>query len=284
MPASSNRIHMKGAPGHAGDAADSTCPSVFDRAARGIAGAGAGGKRALTCLVTLLMTACAVTPPAPAPVPPATPAAPAAPAAPVAPPRPTPVLTPVPFAELPGWAEDDLRQLWPAFLRQCRALRFRPQWQTVCASATTVPADDNAAIRAFFETRFEARRLTDSQGATTGLMTGYYEPVLRGSRSYGAPYTTPLYGVPDDLLTIDLAAVYPQLAGMRLRGRLVGKRVVPYPSRAEIEGQACSRATNWCGSTTRLMRFSCRSRGRGGCASKRRRCQARPARAAKPCV
>jgi membrane-bound lytic murein transglycosylase A len=44
-----------------------------------------------------------------------------------------------------------------------------------------------------------------------------------------------LYRVPDDLLTIDLASVYPELKNMRLRGRLVGKKVVPYSTRAEID-------------------------------------------------
>jgi membrane-bound lytic murein transglycosylase A len=70
-------------------------------------------------------------------------------------------------------------------------------------------------------------------------MTGYYEPLLRGSRSRSERYRYPLYGVPDDLLTIDLAEVYPELKGMRLRGRLDGRRVVPYYDRAQIEqGQA----------------------------------------------
>jgi membrane-bound lytic murein transglycosylase A len=40
--------------------------------------------------------------------------------------------------------------------------------------------------------------------------------------------------VPEDLLTIDLSAVYPELKNMRLRGRVVGNKVVPYFSRAEI--------------------------------------------------
>ncbi|MCZ4418578.1 MltA domain-containing protein, partial [Enterococcus lactis] len=39
----------------------------------------------------------------------------------------------------------------------------------------------------------------------------------------------------DDLLTVDLASVYPSLKGMRLRGRVVGKKVIPYSTRAEID-------------------------------------------------
>src|SRR4029077_12030239 len=67
-----------------------------------------------------------------------------------------------------------------------------------------------------------------------GLVTGYYEPLLRGSRAKATPFVFPVYGPPDDLLTIDLSATNPELRGMRLRGRVEGKRVVPYYSRAEI--------------------------------------------------
>jgi len=66
----------------------------------------------------------------------------------------------------------------------------------------------------------------------TGLITGYYEPVLSGARKKGGPFQTPLYSVPDDLLTIDLGDLYPSLKGERVRGRLQGRRVVPYPDRA----------------------------------------------------
>ena len=59
--------------------------------------------------------------------------------------------------------------------------------------------------------------------------------LVRGSRRQGGVYQWPLYAVPDDLLTIDLGAVYPELAGKRVRGKLVGKRVVPYDTRAAIE-------------------------------------------------
>ena len=68
-----------------------------------------------------------------------------------------------------------------------------------------------------------------------GLATGYYEPLLRGSRSKEGPYRYPLYAAPDDLLTVDLASINPELKHLRLRGRLEGRRVVPYYPRAEIE-------------------------------------------------
>jgi membrane-bound lytic murein transglycosylase A len=59
--------------------------------------------------------------------------------------------------------------------------------------------------------------------------------LVRGSRRQGGVYQWPLYTPPDDLLTIDLGSIYPELAGKRVRGKLEGKRVVPYDTRAALE-------------------------------------------------
>ncbi len=66
-------------------------------------------------------------------------------------------------------------------------------------------------------------------------MTGYYEPLLHGSRNFGRSYRYPVYGVPPDLLVIDLAESNPDLKGIRLRGRMQDRKVVPYYTRSEIE-------------------------------------------------
>jgi membrane-bound lytic murein transglycosylase A len=50
----------------------------------------------------------------------------------------------------------------------------------------------------------------------------------------------PIFGVPDDLITVDLATVNPELRGLRLRGRVEGRRLVPYPTRAEIDARGPS--------------------------------------------
>jgi membrane-bound lytic murein transglycosylase A len=141
----------------------------------------------------------------------------------------------VSFAELPGWGEDDLSQAWPAFRASCRALRFREPWRDACARAESLGDPDRAAVRAYFEANFVPYRVANGDGNTQGLVTGYYEPVLRGNRERGAPFVHPLYAPPDDLLIIDLASVAPDTRNLRLRGRLDGRRVVPYWSRAEIE-------------------------------------------------
>ena len=144
------------------------------------------------------------------------------------------------WSDLPGWPEDDLVAAWPAFLQSCRALASKPQWllwRPACDEAKGLKANDNARLRRFFESRFEPFLLTNPDATNSGLVTGYYEPLLHGSRTRSATYSQAVLGVPSDLLTIELADVLPELKNMRLRGRLQGNKVVPYYSRADIVGR-----------------------------------------------
>ena len=110
----------------------------------------------------------------------------------------------------------------------------KDEWKDACGASRTVAADDGNAIRSYFEAWFVPNQIRAADGSDTGLITGYYEAMLHGSRKRGGVFQSPLYKVPDDLLTIDLASVYPELKGKRVRGRLSGKKVVPYNTRAEI--------------------------------------------------
>ncbi|MBX3640743.1 MAG: MltA domain-containing protein [Nitrosomonas sp.] len=141
---------------------------------------------------------------------------------------------PVQWSDLTGWAEDDLRPAWQAFLQSCNALKRQQVWQEVCTAASFMQADNNAGIRHFFEHHFVPYRIISHDGGGEGLVTGYYEPLLHGSRKPTARYRYPLYAAPDELLIVDLGDLYPELKDLRLRGRLEGRRVVPYYSRAEI--------------------------------------------------
>jgi membrane-bound lytic murein transglycosylase A len=150
----------------------------------------------------------------------------------------TPVVRyePASWSQMPGWRADDTLAAWPALLNSCKAIGSKPDWQGVCALvAQTEPrsADD---VRAFFQQQFQPYRIvreTDGQRETQGLVTGYYEPQLNGAREPSAQFTTPLYRRPEELLVVDLASLYPELKGKRVRGRLEGNKVVPYYSRGE---------------------------------------------------
>jgi len=143
--------------------------------------------------------------------------------------------SPVAWSSLESWDADRQSDAWAGFLKSCQKLALA-QWQEVCDLAETSGNLSDAEVREFFEANFEARPVFAEGGETLGLITGYYEPLLHGSWERSEEYQYPLYGVPQDLLVVDLGAVYPQLKGMRLRGRLVGNRVIPYPDRAQLDG------------------------------------------------
>ncbi len=145
------------------------------------------------------------------------------------------------WSALPGWPDDPLVDAWPAFLASCNALAKKAEWTAVCASARALDGNDALTIRNFFESRFVPNRVTTTTGNDSGLVTGYYEPLLHGSRVPVAPYLTPLYRVPDDLLIVDMSSLYPELKGKRLRGKLTGRTVVPYPSRGDLDASGALR-------------------------------------------
>jgi membrane-bound lytic murein transglycosylase A len=107
----------------------------------------------------------------------------------------------------------------------------------LCELAATVPADDERAAREFFEANFSPYALISSETGDSGLMTGYYEPVIEGSRAQDPLHRFPIFGVPQDLVVVDLVAINPDLRNLRLRGRLDGRRLIPYYSRAEIDAR-----------------------------------------------
>jgi membrane-bound lytic murein transglycosylase A len=152
------------------------------------------------------------------------------------------------FAELQGWTSSDPKSALEAFRRSCVAISTRPdeaplggvnyagtagEWRQLCVAASAVPREDAQAVRAFFEAEFVPYRVTQSSGP--GLFTGYYEPQLKGSRTKHGPYQTPLYGIPADLINVDLGLFRDNLRGQRIVGQVTNGRLVPYPARSDIE-------------------------------------------------
>ena len=139
---------------------------------------------------------------------------------------------------LAGWpGNDGLALSLRALLISCQRLERQSAWQAACTSAQQLKTTDEASLRAWFEAHLTPWQLVNPDGSRTGLITGYYEPLLKASRKRQALYQQPIYAAPDDLIDVDLSSVYPELKHMRLRGRLQGNKLLPYWSRAEWEKQ-----------------------------------------------
>ncbi len=138
------------------------------------------------------------------------------------------------FAALPGWGKDEVKEAWPAFQASCNVLIRRVNWHAICVAARDVDASDSAAVRRFFEQHLVPHQVVNNDGTNTGMVTGYYEPLLRGARKQGGPFQVPLHAAPEDMVGVELSKVYPELRGLRLRGRMDGGKLVPYYTREEL--------------------------------------------------
>ncbi|WP_348944830.1 MltA domain-containing protein [Chitinibacter sp. FCG-7] len=159
-------------------------------------------------------------------------------------PKPTPGITstPIPspaaprytersWQQVPNWNQDQLVNGWQAWLKGCA--KPRATWVKLCSDAKSV-AIDTASIRQFLEKNLTPYQLTNPDGNETGLITGYYEPIYPGSLTRTTKANQPVYAPPKDMITVALDDVYPELKGKRLRGRVVGNKLVAYPDRGDI--------------------------------------------------
>jgi membrane-bound lytic murein transglycosylase A len=162
-------------------------------------------------------------------------------------PEPGPLrLTKTRFADMSGWTANDPAPALSAFRRSCAVLgapmgRYAgtaANWRQVCAAANKVSPD---RARGFFEQAFTPFAVTAGR-MKDGRFTGYYEPEIRGSRKRHGVFQTPVYGKPDDLISVDLGAFRPSLKGERIAGRVEDGKLVPYASRAEIDAHGLKRA------------------------------------------
>jgi membrane-bound lytic murein transglycosylase A len=156
-----------------------------------------------------------------------------APAAPLPPRIETDVgrLVPVPWKDLVDFDTDPLDDVLRTFRLSCNYLNRQAQWKNVCGQLAKLAPTDQTGLRALLKT-MQPYRVEFKSGESTGLVTGYYEPVLRGSRTFKNPYQFPLYNKPTDLVTS--AVRTPQ--GNFGRARRVGEQLLPYWSRAQMAG------------------------------------------------
>jgi membrane-bound lytic murein transglycosylase A len=142
-------------------------------------------------------------------------------------------IVPARFNDINGWREDTHAAPLSVFVDSCRvvatrktpyqsknegAVGARANWQRACNAASNLGQPDDAAARQFFETYFAPYKV-ETESQPEGLITGYYEPILNGSKTKKAPYLTPVYGVPRDLKTRAPYFTREEIVGGALEGR-----------------------------------------------------------------
>ena len=157
---------------------------------------------------------------------------------------------PIDFADIDGWANDDHATAFAAFLESCRALNGSRQpgrdaapitdaLRSICErGSAAVPLEEDGA-RKFFEDNFRPLRIS-KLGDTDGFLTGYYEPIINGSRVPTGEFTAPLYRRPPNLVIAGrrkLGESFPS-KGVKVGRRFGRRKIVPYYDRGEIEDGA----------------------------------------------
>ena len=159
-------------------------------------------------------------------------------------------LEPQSFQSIAGWADDDLAGFWPAFHASSHAIAagntvLRPGLEpsvchrALCAEVVTLGEKiDAETVRHFLQQHFAPHTI---EASSEGFLTGYYEPVVRGSLIQSAEFTVPVLSRPLDL--IDQHNVPLQGHPHVTAGRLGIHGLEPYPDRAAIEAEQHSGQT-----------------------------------------
>ncbi len=158
-------------------------------------------------------------------------------------------LEPIKWSELAGWTADDHLAALAAYQTSCQALlkirrtdergELSAALSNVCRKAANLQPQDTETARAFFEQNFQPVRI-GRLGEAEGLLTGYFEPIVAGSRFPTPEFHVPLYRRPRDLVA---AGYKPGSVAFPNKGGRIGRRnenneLVPYHDRGAIEAGA----------------------------------------------
>ena len=155
-------------------------------------------------------------------------------------------LEPINWTELAGWLRDDHLAAFAAYQASCQALHkirhsgddgaVPSALRAICRKAIGMHAQDSETARTFFEENFQPVRIA-RLGESEGLLTGYFEPIVQGSRFPNPEFHVPVYRRPRDLV---VAGRKPGSDAFPNKGARIGRRngkgqLVPYYDRAAIE-------------------------------------------------
>ena len=156
---------------------------------------------------------------------------------------------PVAWIDIPGWNDDNHLEAYKAFRTSCKSISAEPapspdpkalgsSLRDPCRAAKAADISGAAKARAFFEENFLPLRIS-RLGEGEGFVTGYYEPVIDGSRTRTDVYPVPVYRRPSNLFVRGKKQSDHGLPNKGEVFRKIGRRkLVPYYDRGEIEDGA----------------------------------------------
>ena len=172
------------------------------------------------------------------------------------------VLKPINYSQILGWKNENFLNSIEAFAESCAFVR-KKELRTeikksngkiildkgdkllfdsldnhlfdVCLLASSKQLNTKYERKIFFEDYFQPYQVINNNSAH---FTGYYEPILNGSLTQYREFQYPIYGLPEDLISVDLGLSNPDSKNQKLVGRLEEGKVVPYFTRSEIEDGA----------------------------------------------
>jgi membrane-bound lytic murein transglycosylase A len=106
---------------------------------------------------------------------------------------------PVDWHDLPGWKSDRPLDAWPALLQSCQ--RPASAWTLLCSEVQRNPPDSDAELRDWLARNVQPYRVESHDGTASGLITGYFEPLVEARRVRSGAWRSALYSPPPDLAT-----------------------------------------------------------------------------------
>ena len=161
------------------------------------------------------------------------------------------------FDKLPNWQSENYISALNSFINSCQSSKTQKIYKDLCTKAKNA---QNA--KEFLQQEFKPYEINTKDGDDEGLLTGYYEPHINASLTKKGKYKYPIYATPNDLITVDLSSIYPNLKHYRLRGRVEGNKLIPYYTRKETKSKHIN-ADVICYCDSKLDRFFLEVQGSG---------------------
>ena len=175
----------------------------------------------------------------------------------------TPHFISVRWSDLPDWMQDDFNDVGLALSQSCEVLAQDDLWKNFCARAEKYQRQPER-LRELIMSELQPYKVVNDNKSNRGLITGYYEPLLKGSFFPNKDYPYPVYARPDDLMEASSPMVVDGYDVPISRVKIENDQIVPYDTRAELmqEGRLAGNELLWVSDPIELFFLQVQGSGR----------------------